>query len=68
MLTHLAPPQIRATTGLELAAGVFTQCAMEWWSVEDWSGGVLEYWSTAFVRATHHSNTPSLHFFREVFS
>ena len=55
MLTAFAPPQIRATTGLELAAGVFTQCAMEWWSVEDWSDGVLEY-------------TPSLHFFREVFS
>src|SRR5688500_2381140 len=27
MLTHLAPPQIRATTGLELAAGVFTKCS-----------------------------------------
>ena len=27
MLTKLAPPQIRATTGLELAAGVFTKCS-----------------------------------------
>jgi TRAP-type uncharacterized transport system substrate-binding protein len=27
MLTHLSPPQIRATTGLELAAGVFTKCS-----------------------------------------
>ena len=27
MLTNLAPPQIRATTGLELAAGVFTKCS-----------------------------------------
>jgi uncharacterized protein len=27
MLTQLAPPQIRATTGLELAAGVFTKCS-----------------------------------------
>jgi uncharacterized protein len=27
MLTHLAPPQIRATAGLELAAGVFTKCS-----------------------------------------
>ena len=27
MLTHLAPPQIRATTGLELAAGVFAKCS-----------------------------------------
>ncbi len=27
MMTHLAPPQIRATTGLELAAGVFTKCS-----------------------------------------
>ena len=27
MLTNLAPPQIRATTGLELAAGVFAKCS-----------------------------------------
>jgi TRAP-type uncharacterized transport system substrate-binding protein len=27
MLTKLAPPQIRATTGLELAAGIFTKCS-----------------------------------------
>jgi TRAP-type uncharacterized transport system substrate-binding protein len=27
MLTHLAPPQIRGITGLELAAGVFTKCS-----------------------------------------
>ncbi len=27
MMTNLAPPQIRATTGLELAAGVFTKCS-----------------------------------------
>jgi TRAP-type uncharacterized transport system substrate-binding protein len=27
MLTNLAPPQIRAITGLELAAGVFTKCS-----------------------------------------
>jgi TRAP-type uncharacterized transport system substrate-binding protein len=27
MLTNLAPPQIRATTGLELAAGVFSKCS-----------------------------------------
>ncbi len=27
MMTNLAPPQIRAITGLELAAGVFTQCS-----------------------------------------
>jgi uncharacterized protein len=27
MLTNLGPPQIRATTGLELAAGVFTKCS-----------------------------------------
>jgi uncharacterized protein len=27
MLTNLAPPQIRATTGLELAAGIFTKCS-----------------------------------------
>lgn len=27
MLTDLAPPQIRAITGLELAAGVFTKCS-----------------------------------------
>jgi hypothetical protein len=27
MMTHLAPPQIRATTGLELAAGIFTKCS-----------------------------------------
>jgi len=26
MMTNLAPPQIRAITGLELAAGVFTKC------------------------------------------
>ena len=26
MMTHLEPPQIRAITGLELAAGVFTKC------------------------------------------
>ena len=29
MLTNLAPPQIRATTGLELAAGIFTKCSDE---------------------------------------
>ena len=27
MMTNLSPPQIRATTGLELAAGVFTKCS-----------------------------------------
>jgi TRAP-type uncharacterized transport system substrate-binding protein len=27
MMTNLAPPQIRATTGLELAAGIFTKCS-----------------------------------------
>jgi len=27
MLTDLAPPQIRATTGLELAAGIYTKCS-----------------------------------------
>src|ERR1051325_4733912 len=27
MLTALAPPQIRAITGLELAAGIFTKCS-----------------------------------------
>ncbi|HEY7168812.1 MAG TPA: TAXI family TRAP transporter solute-binding subunit [Candidatus Binatia bacterium] len=27
MMTNLAPPQIRAITGLELAAGVFTRCS-----------------------------------------
>jgi TRAP-type uncharacterized transport system substrate-binding protein len=27
MLTELAPPQIRATTGLELAAGIYTKCS-----------------------------------------
>lgn len=27
MMTELAPPQIRAITGLELAAGVFTKCS-----------------------------------------
>jgi uncharacterized protein len=27
MMTDLAPPQIRATTGLELAAGIFTKCS-----------------------------------------
>jgi TRAP-type uncharacterized transport system substrate-binding protein len=27
MLTSLAPPQIRATTGLELAAGIYTKCS-----------------------------------------
>ena len=27
MMTDLAPPQIRATTGLELAAGVFSKCS-----------------------------------------
>jgi TRAP-type uncharacterized transport system substrate-binding protein len=29
MLTNLAPPQIRATTGLELAAGVFAKCSLQ---------------------------------------
>ena len=27
MMTNLAPPQIRAITGLELAAGVFSKCS-----------------------------------------
>jgi hypothetical protein len=27
MMTDLAPPQIRATTGLELAAGIYTKCS-----------------------------------------
>src|SRR6185503_6949136 len=27
MMTDLAPPQIRAITGLELAAGIFTKCS-----------------------------------------
>jgi TRAP-type uncharacterized transport system substrate-binding protein len=27
MMTNLAPPQIRATTGLELAAGIFAKCS-----------------------------------------
>ena len=29
MISKIAPPQIRATTGLELAAGVFTKCSDE---------------------------------------
>ena len=29
MMTDLEPPQIRATTGLELAAGIFTRCSDE---------------------------------------
>lgn len=29
MIAHIAPPQIRATTGLELAAGVFAKCSDE---------------------------------------
>jgi uncharacterized protein len=29
MLSTIAPPQIRATTGLELAAGLFTKCSSE---------------------------------------
>lgn len=29
MMTNLAPPQIRAITGLELAAGIFTKCSDE---------------------------------------
>ena len=29
MISKIAPPQIRATTGLELAAGVFTKCSAE---------------------------------------
>jgi TRAP-type uncharacterized transport system substrate-binding protein len=29
MMTNLAPPQIRAITGLELAAGLFTKCSDE---------------------------------------
>jgi TRAP transporter TAXI family solute receptor len=29
MISNIAPPQIRATTGLELAAGVFTKCSGE---------------------------------------
>jgi len=27
MISKIPPPQIRATTGLELAAGLFTKCA-----------------------------------------
>jgi TRAP transporter TAXI family solute receptor len=29
MMSNIAPPQIRATTGLELAAGIFTKCSDE---------------------------------------
>lgn len=29
MISNIAPPQIRATTGLELAAGLFTKCSGE---------------------------------------
>jgi TRAP transporter TAXI family solute receptor len=29
MMSNIAPPQIRATTGLELAAGLFTKCSGE---------------------------------------
>ena len=29
MMSNIAPPQIRATTGLELAAGLFTKCSSE---------------------------------------
>jgi hypothetical protein len=29
MISKIAPPQIRATTGLELAAGLFTKCSDE---------------------------------------
>jgi TRAP-type uncharacterized transport system substrate-binding protein len=29
MISNIAPPQIRATTGLELAAGLFTKCSSE---------------------------------------
>src|SRR2546430_8983457 len=29
MISKTAPPQIRATTGLELAAGIFTKCSDE---------------------------------------
>src|SRR5438132_428353 len=29
MISKIAPPQIRATTGLELAAGIFTKCSDE---------------------------------------
>lgn len=58
MLTAFAPPQIRATTGLELAAGVFTQCPMEWWSVENWSGG---YWSIGVLLLSERPITPTLH-------
>ncbi|MEX0802834.1 MAG: TAXI family TRAP transporter solute-binding subunit [Candidatus Binatia bacterium] len=29
MMTNITPPQIRATTGLELAAGLFTKCSEE---------------------------------------
>ena len=29
MISNIAPPQIRATTGLELAAGLFTKCSDE---------------------------------------
>ena len=29
MISKIAPPQIRATTGLELAAGLFTKCSSE---------------------------------------
>jgi TRAP-type uncharacterized transport system substrate-binding protein len=29
MISQIAPPQIRATTGLELAAGLFTKCSSE---------------------------------------
>jgi hypothetical protein len=29
MISNIAPQQIRATTGLELAAGLFTKCSSE---------------------------------------
>jgi hypothetical protein len=29
MISNIAPPQIRATTVLELAAGLFTKCSSE---------------------------------------
>jgi hypothetical protein len=33
---------------------------MEWWSDEDWSGGMLEYWSNGYSENPifHHSMIP----------
>jgi hypothetical protein len=33
---------------------------MEWWSTNNWSDGVMEYWSNE--SETQHSTTPSLQY------